>query len=231
MNPEFERNLWLEMSPRRLIMMPVVLALIFLAAGAAGPGKEALGTVGGMANALYYFFAVLWGTRTAGNAITAEIRDRTWDFQRLSALTPFQVLTGKLFGATSYQWYGALICLVLLALNTLNAHGLGAMLAEILYLLSVGLFAQSVAMFASLLAVHRRASLRRLDVFLFQIAGLAAAGIAVNLWDVGYAERLIAFKGGSEGGETLLWWSLDLPIKGFYLASLLSFWAGPSSAI
>jgi hypothetical protein len=223
MNPEFERNLWLEMTPRRIVMMPVVLGLIFLAAAAMEPARNAVEAVGGIAKYLYYFLVVLWGTRTAGGAIASEIRERTWDFQRLSALTPFQILTGKLFGATSYQWYGGLICLGLVAVKELTDSGPGAMLAELLYLSSVGLFAQSVSLFASLLAVHRRAALRRLDVFMFQIAGLVAAWIAASLWDVTYVAQLIALRAEQAGIEHLTWWDLDLPLQGFYLVSLLVF--------
>jgi hypothetical protein len=222
MNPEFERNLWLEMTPRRVVMMPVVVGLIILAATAVG-SKDLLAAAGQVGKPLYYFLVILWGTRTAAGAIASEIQGRTWDFQRLSALTPWQLLTGKLFGATSYQWYGGLICLVFVALNALRTDGLGVMLAELIYLLSVGLFAQSIAMFASLLAVHRRASLRRLDVFLFQIAGLAAALIADNVWNVTYVAGLIARKPVADSIEHFTWWDLPLPLDGFYLVSLLVF--------
>jgi hypothetical protein len=45
MNPEFERNLWLEMTPRRVVMMPVVLGLVILAATAVG-SKDLLAAAG-----------------------------------------------------------------------------------------------------------------------------------------------------------------------------------------
>ena len=31
MNPEFRRNLWLEFTPQRLVIMPIILGLIFFA--------------------------------------------------------------------------------------------------------------------------------------------------------------------------------------------------------
>lgn len=225
MNPEFERNLWLELTPRRVILMALVLALVFVASASAESSGRALAAISGAARILYFVLVVFWGTRTAGASIASEIRDRTWDFQRLSALTPIQILTGKLFGATSYQWLGGLVCLLLVALGGLIANGPGAMMAELIYLVSIGLFAQSIALFASLLAIHRRAELRRLDVFLFQLAGLAAAWIAGSLWDVSYAARIFSLNLNGASSEYLTWWDLRVPVQGFYLVSLLVFLA------
>lgn len=133
------------------------------------------------------------------------------------------MLRGKLFGSTSYQWFGGLICLIFVALGALSTLGPGGMLAELLYLVSVGLFAQSVSLFASLVAIQRRAALRRLDVFLFQIAGLIAAWIAASLWDASYVAGVIAHGSAAPGTEHLSWWNLHMPIQGFYLVSLLVF--------
>jgi predicted hotdog family 3-hydroxylacyl-ACP dehydratase len=52
---------------------------------------------------------------------------------------------------------------------------MGAAVAELSYFLMIGLMAQSVALFASLLAVRRRQTHSRLDVFLYQVSGLIAA--------------------------------------------------------
>src|SRR5262245_21255916 len=108
MNPELQRNFWLELTTRRLIMMPIVLGIVFLTAAANGD-NGGLQAAGGVARVLFYIVVVFWGTRVAASAVVGEIRDRTWDGQRLSALTPSQMLTGKLLGATSYQWYGGII--------------------------------------------------------------------------------------------------------------------------
>ena len=61
MNPEFRRNLWLELTPRRVAFMAGVLLLIFLAAALTGGGDSRPAAV---AKYIYYFIVVLWGTRT-----------------------------------------------------------------------------------------------------------------------------------------------------------------------
>src|SRR5215510_3127986 len=101
---ELQRNLWLELTARRTVQMIVVIVLILLTANVTPFVR-----VGDVAQYLFLGIVVLWGTRNAAQAVVGEIRERTWDFQRLSALTPFQMTVGKLFGATSYVWFGGLI--------------------------------------------------------------------------------------------------------------------------
>ena len=108
MNPELQRNLWLEASPFRLAL---IAGLVLLALAATSVAPRGLGTTSGVALALYWFFAVLWGTRSAALSVVAEIRERTWDSQKLSSIGPWEMVWGKLFGATAANWFGALLCL------------------------------------------------------------------------------------------------------------------------
>ena len=226
MNPELQRNLWLELSTRRMILMPIVLGVIFLTAGASG-GDHGMQSIGGVARVMYYLIVVFWGTRAAASAVIGEIRDRTWDFQRLSALTPGQMLVGKIVGATSYQWYGGLICLVFIAFSRLAERGLIEAVSETLYFLAAGLFGQAVTLFASLVAVRKRASHTRLDIFIYQIAGLIAVVFAAQLWNAAYVTRVLRFQWLSADLDQLHWHGLSVPAQGFYLLSLFVFlfWA------
>ena len=108
MNPELRRNLWLELSMHRLVAMPVVLVLVLalISARSSDPWPAVFDA------ALWILVLVLhlWGGRNAAEAVTEEVRDRTWDWQRLSSLVPWQMTWGKLFGATAYSWYGAAWC-------------------------------------------------------------------------------------------------------------------------
>ena len=52
---------------------------------------------------------MLWGTRSAALSVVAEIRERTWDSQKLSSIGPWTMVWGKLFGATAANWFGALV--------------------------------------------------------------------------------------------------------------------------
>ncbi len=117
MNPEFKRNLWLTFSTLRLIGMPAVLALIFLAAGM----NTELSQMGSVAVTLFVGIVWLWGSKNAAAAMGDELRDHTWDQQRMSALSPWEMTWGKLFDATLYNWYGGALCLLMLLVAELPA--------------------------------------------------------------------------------------------------------------
>ena len=110
MNPELRRNLWLEITAHRLLAMPAVLGLAFLVLAALDkPG--AVENVSLLALTGFGLLAGLWGSRLAANSIIDEMIDKTWDWQRLSTLTPWTMTWGKLVGSTAFAWYGSLICL------------------------------------------------------------------------------------------------------------------------
>ena len=71
MGPEFRRNLWLELTPRRIVFMVGILALVFFAAAVSGPSY----TPYSAAETIYYLIVVIWGARNAGLSIVGEIRD------------------------------------------------------------------------------------------------------------------------------------------------------------
>ena len=115
MNPEFQRYLWLEASPRRLAWAGVVLLLIYGATVMAtrtnpyGP----LPVLGGVGAAVFVACAMIWASRAAATSVLSEIADRTWDFQRLSALDPWAMTWGKLAGSASLAWLCGLTGLLL----------------------------------------------------------------------------------------------------------------------
>src|SRR5271154_1621104 len=180
MNPEFRRNVWLELSPRRLMTMTIILLLAFFAAAVSGsdwlPSSVAI--------TLYYFIVVFWGARNAALSVVGEIRDRTWDFQRLSALGAGEMTWGKLFGATIFNWYGGAICLVVI-LGYRGAHeGAIAALISLVYFVVIGLIAQSAALLSSLIAAMRRQRHTQLEVFAYQVIGILAAFFAYDVWKI-----------------------------------------------
>ena len=119
MNPEFKRNLWLEMSPTRLAIMPAVLALIGLLVYVLNPDDPQ--------RSLFVAFSVLfvgltvgWGSLLVVSSINNEVSERTWDQQRLSALSPWDMAWGKLFGSAAYAWYGSLLCALVAVVAALS---------------------------------------------------------------------------------------------------------------
>lgn len=113
MNPEFRRQLWLHWSTARLIAAPALLLLLGLLAVSIDPHSKT--------EALQWFFSSLlggvlyiWASFTVLESLQEEVRESTWNQQRLSSLSPWQMAWGKLLGAGSYVWYVALLCAAVL---------------------------------------------------------------------------------------------------------------------
>ena len=151
-NPEFRRNLWLELTPYRLVGMPMILgALLFLAYLL--DGRQYSAGVARTALILFSLLAFLWGTRLASEALITEIREHTWDSQRMSVIGPWSMTWGKLLGSTIYPWYGALICL-LVYLTSKPALGLSVIETAVL-MVGSGLLGQAIGLLSSLQAIRK----------------------------------------------------------------------------
>ena len=219
MNPELLRNIWLELTPRRLAIMPVVLAIVLLAPFAL-PAGQGLRWIGNVAEIAYLALVVVWGTHLAAGAVSGEIRGRTWDGQRLSSMAPWSMTWAKLLGATIYAWYGGAICLAALLAATTAQADLSAAPAQAIRLLAIGLVAQAASLFAAMLFVHKGQAQSRLLAITAQAIGLLAAYLAYHLvvpadWVVGVAKP-----------TAIVWHRWRIAYDGFALASLaaLLFW-------
>ena len=83
MNPEFQRNLWLELTPRRMILMTVLLGLAFFAAALTSGKDEMLGFIKGKVANWWLpddvvFVADIPHTAT-GKILKTELRNRFKD--------------------------------------------------------------------------------------------------------------------------------------------------------
>lgn len=206
-NPEFQRQLWLEFSPARLIGMPAVLALVFAAVGLAGPSALPM-----VAQAGFVLLVGFYGARLASAALLDEVSEATWDAQRLSSLTPWQLTWGKLFGGTLFAWYGGVICLVVwLVSNAVQGHGLS-------WSLLVGMVAAGVGLQAVSLIVA--------------LAALRRGGLAARRGGAWWIVLLVVFPWFGalprqvSPGE-VLWWGMGFEAAVFYAATAVVFaaWA------
>jgi len=209
MNPEFERNVWLEMTSRRVLLMVGLLALIFAAAALGNDdwGPSSVATV------LYYIIVVIWGSRSAALSVVGEIGARTWDSQRLSSLGAGTMMWGKLFGSTVYNWFGGAICLAVVLIHEAVKGGGPMVLADLLYYLGIGVIAQAAALLASLIAIGRGQGHSRFEIFAYQLVGLVAAVAVWWVWE----------KVRSHSVDTIVWWGQSLDASVFLLVSLLIF--------
>ena len=142
MNPEFQRNLWLEWTRPRLTSafaaLAAVLALAWLANG------RVLGTItANAALACIAIFTLAWGAHLCGQSLIDELRSRTWDQQRMSSLSPWRMTWGKLAGAPAVAWAcGAIAGLVYLLSAGATANALWVLLA--LTAASIGVHASAL---------------------------------------------------------------------------------------
>lgn len=187
MNPEFQRNLWLEASPRRIAWAAVVLLLIYGAVAAMSRGNPygplgALGVAGGV---VFTFCAVFWGARAGATSVLREVADRTWDFQRLSALDAWSMTWGKLLGATSLAWICGLTGLLFVAARRLGDQG--GLLWTLVFMLAFAVLLQAVSLGAALIGVRKARAEGR----------PARAGSVLGGLIIGFV--LLSWVGGSAG--------------------------------
>ncbi len=128
-NPEFHRYLWLKFSPFRLIVMPIVLGLVLYIASNTDDLVVDVWQASLFIPALYTFFVVvfLWGGYEAASASNSDVGMNTWDFQKMSALGPWDIVIGKLFGSTSYTWYAGLLLLGVILFSYPHLEAIGEM--------------------------------------------------------------------------------------------------------
>lgn len=158
MNPEFQRNLWLELPPHRLVAMPAVLVLAFFAAWLAGGSLSFAGAV----QLLITLLLIVWGGRLAAESVLSELIGNTWDSQRMSAITPWEMAWGKLLGSTAFMWYGALWCLVAFLASPHGHFG------TVIRLLLAGAEAQALALVLSMMLIRGEPASLRFQVTIAQ---------------------------------------------------------------
>lgn len=215
MNPEFRRNVWIHVTPHRLVGIGLVLAAsIAMAAASGGAGPVA-------STALLGFFtlALAWGTRQAADSVASEIRDRTWDWQRGSALTAWQLAWGKLFGATAIAWYGGAICLVAFHAAAPQAPPFGADFSPLPMLVSMviaALLGQAAALLLTLFSAESSKADAGPSVTASQILGIALGALAFRMMS-GDDVRALAWYGLALKGA-------DLSLLFFCVLAVLLVW-------
>ncbi|HLJ40204.1 MAG TPA: hypothetical protein VKT50_01835, partial [Candidatus Acidoferrales bacterium] len=103
-NPEIVRNARIQLRPKRMISAAAICAVISLAIAYAY-AKSADGLAGENGNGFLHIILiiqavvlVIGGGIACLHAIQREKDQNTFDFQRLTRLTPFELTIGKLFG-------------------------------------------------------------------------------------------------------------------------------------
>lgn len=215
-NPEFIRNLWIELSPHRLIATPLILLLSFYLFGTwtGAHGIQSAATV------LFLIVVVGGGSMQASGAVLSEVKGGTWMLQRLTAIQPWAMTWGKLFGSTAFSWYTGAGCLAAFVsaglLHERDAVSRWAVLGgditlSVLYLVGVALLFQVMGLVSSLINASG---------FSLQSRRNSRAGILVLLL---IAMPFLNLFRQATTMSSLQWWEMSFIPKYFWLASLYVF--------
>ncbi len=90
-NPEFQRQLWLNWRPSLALWTLLLCSLILALPLVLSDAHERLASLG--LTAVFGLWASTTGYASvlAARSLSEEVRQHTWDWQRLSALTPWQM--------------------------------------------------------------------------------------------------------------------------------------------
>ncbi len=215
LNPEFQRLLWLHVTPGRLLAMPSLIGLIVaLTWFSADPNERGM-MLYSLGIAGFILLPLFWGARQSGESLRQELEENTWEAQRMSVLGPWQLTWGKLLGSTLLSWYGGLQLLgvlgagwVLGARAELTAYPL---FKVVLLLLLAALFMQGLSLLMRIYMARGFGARRRGSDAIYLLVFIYFIGIIVSaLGDrISYIE----------------WYDYRLVQLDFIIASLL-FW-GP----
>src|SRR5262249_43269982 len=115
------------------------------------------------------------------------------------------------------------ICLAILLASTFAAKGLLAAVLDFIYFVEIGIIAQAASLLASLVAINRRQSHTRFDIFMYQLVGLLAALGVFWVWEAADPEGALLL--GRKATETVVWWGHTFGSQSFLLVSLALFTA------
>jgi hypothetical protein len=204
MNPEFRRQLWLQFSLTRLVLIPALLAICMVAAYLSTPVKI-LESWTFLASGAFFLLVFGMGVRAAGASVTDEITEATWDQQRMSAMQPWSMAWGKLAGATAYSWYGAALCLLVAVPSALSTHD--HVLSKALSAVLLGVFFQAVMVAVNLQLVKIGGTVaRRGGLWLLVLMGLLLFNLVPSL---------------TRDLHQITWWNMAFSSQGFTIASLV----------
>jgi hypothetical protein len=204
-NPEFKRQLWLEWSSNKLILMPVLLALAFFTVTLVF-SSETASALEKAALLGFFGLTLVWGTRNAQASVLDELREKTWDQQRMSALHPWTMTWGKLFGATSYAWFGGLICLAVYVFSAMALGHAEAIVWAIVCILAV------ISAHAITIAANLR--IGQQDTPLLNRGGAIPLGLFSVYLVLSPLGILLV---GGRADHQLAWWGLAFSQSGFAL--------------
>lgn len=215
MNAELRRHAWQELRLHELLVTPVVLGVLAITAVAASDSPAETLAWGAMA--VFVVLTIGWGTLRAFASVADEVRDRTWDFQRMTALAPAHMALGKVFGAPLLQWYIGAWCLLAFAVAAPRA-GLGHVIATMVALVGTAVLLHALGVTASIASARAPLGGR----------GRRAGGFVLLVLVANVLPFAALLGRGRDSADTgLVWWGVTLAEHVFLAGSAVAFaaWA------
>jgi hypothetical protein len=220
-NPELARNISIELTPTRLILMPFI---IFLLAGfySGLPISRNNGSLMLFSTYLFYIITIFWGCKNISESVLEEFNVGTWDWQRMSTLSPWKMTIGKLFGSTIYNWYGGAFCILIYLFSAMSAKmPLNSLVIGFFTHISSAIFIHSIMLMITLLQIRRAGERTKLKSANWL---LIIPIIMLNWWSgVSFYSFFKMFSldtNGMRGNMQSIWYGLDLNVWCIYLLSL-----------
>ncbi len=213
-NPELQRNFWLELTQSRLLVtLAIVIGLFYVGWLFDEEGATGLAQV---AYWIFVVFSVVWGPRLGSESLTQELENHTWDGQRMSGLGPWSMVWGKLLGGTSFSWVIGLFALLVYMLAEPSRD---VVIANTFVMILCALFAQSMALMLTLgvMAKGERNG-RGNGSRLVGISQLVAIIIGLVL-----LSTLVAGNGPTDITREAVWWGMTFSKHGILMASTVAF--------
>lgn len=221
--PEFHRNLWLKFTRFKLVAAPLIMGLLSWIC-LNSPNSMQNGALLSMSVTVYFIVALVWGNYEAGTALRDEIREKTWDFQRMSSITPVQLAFGKLFGVTSYVWYFSFFALMIFAYSyTVSGASPQEVLRAELCMIFSGVVGHAAAYLCSLLEIASgRTRIRGL-----RSGGAFVAGTFISIFVYQKTVPATLFSNAKDtifdSAQRMDWFNINLGWGNFFLLSLAFF--------
>ncbi len=214
-NPEFQRNIWLYVTLPRLLVFPVILTgSVYLLSLFEKLGPQLICSI------LFWTFIIITGALGAnrvGSSTITEIQGRTWHLQRLTSISPWSMVWGKLFGSTVLYWYWGFWCLgafsifqAQLSIDSFNLFFFSeGLLPGILYLIGFGLFCQILGMMGAM------AQLKDIRIYKYK----AGADSFLTGWII-IGVILTALFADVDDKAVISWYGSEFLVVYFWLTSL-----------
>jgi hypothetical protein len=219
-NPELIKNIQLELNPVKMVLMPTVLGMIFFIAYLNADEQTAMHSVQITALVLFELIVFVWGTKMAVESLVSEFNDRTWDSQRMTAIGPWTLAWGKLFGSTLFAWYGGLCCLLVFAASAYSApKDVPGLITLLLVMLFTGLLTQTAILAFILTEFAKNRDAVKLNISSYSLAAVLLIGIFMSFAGDTYTDS---------GRETVQWHGILLHPLDMMLYSSFFFclWGG-----